>query len=187
MVTVSGNTHVTGSIQAFRHHCSTSDGNIYWYKDGVDITQYVDNGQLIYNQTDPYGIYQCCAENEAGSDCKYIRTLPNGYATSPGNLSVTAVDAYNDGRTNPKLLISWDQPSLIIGKGDTYTLVLRDASGQLSNCYEFSNTITCAEIIVKDEDYGIRCSVFLKAKEGRTHGAVSDTVSTSTLNRRYGE
>ncbi len=67
----------------FIEECRVTGSNqtLYWYKDGVDITQYYDvnTGILVYNQTiDPnvHGVYQCFVENEAGSDYVNFRALP---------------------------------------------------------------------------------------------------------------
>ncbi len=67
----------------FIEECRVTGPNqtLYWYKDGVDITQYynINTGILNYNLTidfNLHGVYQCFVENEAGSDYVNFRALP---------------------------------------------------------------------------------------------------------------
>lgn len=59
----------------------SSDQTLYWYKDGVDITEHYNPSthELVYSNSDVTlisGVYQCFVENNAGSDYFNVRVLP---------------------------------------------------------------------------------------------------------------
>ena len=77
-----------GDNKAFVESCAVTGPNqtLYWYKDGRDITEHYDTGQLRYSvQDDLYGVYQCFVENSAGSDFVVFRVLERSEFVSTAN------------------------------------------------------------------------------------------------------
>ncbi len=78
------------------------------------------------------------------------------FADPPSNFSCVAVDR-EDNYLLPSLLVSWDAPLLISGglKDDhQYFVRVQD------DCYNVGSS-TCAVIELMQDDFGLKCSVFL--------------------------